>query len=96
MLRPEVRSPILRALAKFLLIAAFGLALIHSVEVSVAWWRGELAAVSLWDGLSIAALPVLIGIWLRWFSVFAPGKGQCLVPEKSCSDTGPEKNRGVE
>lgn len=84
----------LRALVKFLVIAAFGLALIHSVEISVAWWRGELASVSFRDGVAIAGLPVLIGIWLRWFSVFAPGKGQCLMPEKSGSDTRPEKTAG--
>ncbi|MBI2312801.1 MAG: hypothetical protein HYU77_09900 [Betaproteobacteria bacterium] len=79
--------------ARLLLIAGFGLALIHSVEVSVAWWRGELAAVGFWDGVAIAALPLLVAIWLRYFSIFAPGKGQCLLPEEKPKAPGCPRSR---
>jgi hypothetical protein len=35
-----------------------------------AWTRGEMGPFTFWDGFWILLLPVLIGIYLRYFSVF--------------------------
>lgn len=66
-----------------LLVAGFGylVLLIESLRVAVAWWQGELAAPGPLDLALLVLLPVLALIWWRFFSPFAPGRGQCLLPE---------------
>jgi hypothetical protein len=58
----------------------FGFALIESVKVFVAWWRNELVEPDLIDWFCIGLLPVLIGIYLRFFSVFRPDCQACVLP----------------
>lgn len=58
----------------------FVFALIESVKVFVSWWRNELAEPNLVDWFWIGLLPVLIGIYLRFFSVFRPDCQACVLP----------------
>lgn len=57
------------AAGRFMLWMAFAMALFQSVTVTVAWWTGELARPGLWEWLWIGLLPVLVGAYLRYFSV---------------------------
>lgn len=49
---------------------------IPAPAASAKWWRGDALVWREW-GL-VGALPILIGIWLRCFSIF--GCGKCLTP----------------
>lgn len=68
-----------------LLLAAFAymVLLIEAVRATVAWWRGE-AALGPLDFALIGLLPLLVWVWLRYFSVFRKdcSKGACLLPEE--------------
>lgn len=68
-----------------LVLAAFGymVLLIEALRTAVDWWHGELETIGATDYLLIAALPVLIWIWLRCFSMFRPGCGKnaCALPQ---------------
>ncbi len=70
------------ALKRLAWLAAAFLLVVAAVEALpgvLAWWRGEAPltpAVWLGLGLIVAAL----ALWWRQ-SVFAPGRGQCLLPE---------------
>ena len=64
-----------------LLVAA-----IETLPLVLAWWRGE-APLSPAVGLGMAVLAVVAILWWR-HSVFAPGRGQCLLPES------PDRDRG--
>ncbi|MDD3517611.1 MAG: hypothetical protein PHQ14_04620 [Chromatiales bacterium] len=63
-----------QALVRAGLLMALLLCLFQSVMVTVAWWQGRLYP-DLFDWLWIAALPVLVGVYLRYFSVL--GCRQC-------------------
>lgn len=69
----------------FLLLAAFAymVLLIEAVRAAAAWWRGE-AALGPLDFALIGLLPLLVWVWLRYFSVFRKdcAKGACLLPEE--------------
>jgi hypothetical protein len=66
-----------RALTRFGLWMAFALCFFQSVTVAVAWWTGELSAPDPLDWLWIALLPLLIGVYLRYFSVVGCGVDGC-------------------
>ncbi len=66
-------------LAKLALAAAFFLAFLESVTVTAEWWQGT-RAMQPWDWLWVAALPVLVGIYLRFFSVLRPDCEHCAPP----------------
>lgn len=53
-------------------------AFLESVVATAKWWRGD--ALLWWEGALVGVLPILIGIYLRYFSVFGCGRGQCLTP----------------
>lgn len=73
-----------RRLIRLGLITAFGLALIHGISLAGAWWSGT--APDGWDWFWLAQLPLLVWIYFRYFSVFAPGHGQCLLPRDDGRD----------
>jgi hypothetical protein len=68
-----------------LLAAAFAymVLLIEAVRTAVAWWRDE-GALGAIDSLLLGALPLLVWIWWRYFSMFRTGCGKaaCLSPEE--------------
>lgn len=66
-------------LGRLALAAAFFFAFLEAVTVTAGWWQGT-RAMQPWDWLWVAALPVLIGIYLRYFSVFRPECGKCAPP----------------
>lgn len=68
----------MRTVAKIALTFTFMVAFLESFIAGVKWWRGE--ALVWWEWVLLGALPVLIGIYLRYFSIFGRGKGQCLLP----------------
>lgn len=78
----NIRSPIARALLPLAAFMAFGFALVQSITVAVDWWQGRLVQAGWWEWLWLALLPVLIGIWLRYFSIFRPGCRACALPDE--------------
>ncbi len=69
----------LRTIIKLALAFAFMVAFLESVVATAKWWHGE--ALSAWEVALALALPVLIGIWVRYYSVFGCG-GACLAPPR--------------
>lgn len=69
--------PMVRPVAKFALGVALFVAVAQAGTVALAWWRDELPQPSAGDWLWIASLPVLVGVWLRGFSVLRPGCDAC-------------------
>ncbi|HET9700074.1 MAG TPA: hypothetical protein VFP70_04045 [Burkholderiales bacterium] len=68
-----------RGLVKLALAAAFFVAFLESVTVTAEWWQGT-RAMQARDWLWVAALPVLVGIYLRYFSVLRPDCERCAPP----------------
>lgn len=68
-----------RRLVKIALAAAFMVAFLESVTVTAEWWQGT-RQMQAWDWLWVAALPALVGIYLRFFSVLRPGCDRCATP----------------
>lgn len=60
---------------------AYMVLLIEAVRAAVAWWHGETSLGTI-DHLLLGALPVLVWIWWRHFSMFRRdcGKAACLLP----------------
>jgi len=58
-----------RGVAKFAFGVLLFVALAQAGTVALAWWRGELAQPGVADALWLLSLPVLVGVYLRWFSV---------------------------
>lgn len=73
----------MRRLAPLIAAFAYMVLLIEAVRAAAAWWRGEAALTAL-DYALIAALPLLVWIWFRYFSMFRKdcAKGACLLPEE--------------
>jgi hypothetical protein len=69
--------PALRAVLWLIAGALLFLGLVQSLTVTVAWWRHELPALQAVDWFWILLLPVLIGIYLRFFSLFRPDCRAC-------------------
>jgi hypothetical protein len=76
--------------AAFWLIAGalLFLGLIQSLTVTVAWWCHELSELRADDWFWILLLPVLIGVYLRFFSIFRPDCRACL-PQDRPTQGGP-------
>ena len=68
----------MKTLLKILLAFAFMVALLESVIAASKWWHGE--ELPWWQWGLAGALPILIGFYLRYFSLFACERGQCLTP----------------
>lgn len=75
-----------RNAAKFAFGVALFVAFAQAGTIALAWWRGELPQPSLGDWLWMLSLPVLIVIYLRWFSVLRPGCRSCVVDEPRSRD----------
>lgn len=66
----------MRRLALVLAAFAYMVLLIEALRTAVDWWHGGLETIGATDYLLIAALPVLVWIWWRYFSMFCPGCGK--------------------
>jgi hypothetical protein len=53
-----------------------------AATVAIAWWRGEILEPGIAELLWIVSLPVLVAIYLRYFSILRPDCRAC-VPEAS-------------
>lgn len=73
-----------RRLGRLALAAAFFFAFLQAVTVTTEWWQ-KTRAMQPWDWLWVAALPVLIGIYLRFFSVLRPECDRCAPPAGDAS-----------
>lgn len=82
------QHPVLRAALWLMAGALLFLAVIQSLTVTVAWWRHELHAMHAADWFWILLFPLLIVIYLRFFSIFRPGCRACL-PEDARTQSGP-------
>jgi hypothetical protein len=86
---PTARQyPALRAAFWLIAGALLFLGLIQSLTITVAWRRHELPDLTAVDWVWILLLPVLIGIYLRFFSIFRPDCHACL-PENRPTQDGP-------
>lgn len=72
-----MRQAVLRVLALLVLLAL----LFYSARVTAAWWNGETALMSDWNWFWVGLLPVLIGLWWRYFSIFGCKNPACLLPQ---------------
>lgn len=82
----------MRLLALFLAAFACMLLIIVSVQTAVAWWRGEAALTAL-DYALVGALPLLLWVWFRYFSMGGRcAKGACELPEEG---GGPGRSSGA-
>lgn len=69
----------LKLLVAFVLWMAFAFSFLQSITITVAWWKGELAAGArewLWIGL----LPVWVFVYFRYYSIFRLGCRACVPP----------------
>ena len=60
---------------------AFALLLLDSLATAVRWWRGELASPGLLDWIEVGLLPVLLLVYLRYFSILRPDCPACEPPQ---------------
>jgi len=74
---PEGRFGWRPALTRLVLGVAFVALFLDSVSTAVHWWRGELSAPTLIDWTEITLLPVLLFVYLRYFSVLRPDCPAC-------------------
>jgi hypothetical protein len=78
----NTRSPVWRGIARFALGVALFVALARAGTVALEWWRGDLAQPGLADALWLLSLPVLVAVYLRWFSVLRPDCTACAPDER--------------
>lgn len=78
--------PLARALLWFAAWMLFGFLLIESLHVAVDWWQGRLAGIGLREGLWLTLLPVLLAVYIRYFSIFRPGCRACPLPDSPAAD----------
>ena len=71
----------MKPLARWLLVMAYTALVLAAVITARDWWQGDIAEMRWYHRLLLACLPLLAWIYLRYLSVFAPGKGQCLLPQ---------------
>lgn len=69
-----------RIALRFGLGLVFMFSMIQSVTVSVVWWRDELAETGVWEWFWVGSLPILIIVYLRYFSVLRPDCTPCQAP----------------
>ena len=77
---PRLPRPAVKPLTRWLLGMAYAALTLAAIVTANDWWRGEIPAPRWYHWLLLACLPLLAWIYLRYLSVFAPGKGQCLLP----------------
>ena len=78
--------PIMRAVMWVAAWMLLGFSLIQSLQVAVAWWHDRLPVTGLREWFWLLQLPVLIGIYLRYFSIFRPDCQACQLPETPHDD----------
>jgi len=78
--------PVARALLWLAALILFGYCLIQSVHVAVDWWHGRFPVPGLRQWFWLLLLPILIVIYLRYFSVLNPDCQACQVPEMPQDD----------
>ena len=76
----RMRRAVVKPFARWLLAMAYAALALAAVITAHDWWQGEIADMRWWHWLLLASLPPLAWIYLRYVSIFAPGKGRCLVP----------------
>ena len=86
--RAARHHPVFRTVFWLIAGALLFLAVIQSLTVTVAWWRNELREMQAADWFWILLLPVLIGMYLRFFSIFRPDCRACR-PEDRHAQSGP-------
>ena len=69
-----------KLMVAFAVWMAFAFSFLQSITVTVALWKGQLAA-GWWEGLWIGLLPVWVFVYFRYYSIFRPGCRACLPPE---------------
>ena len=69
----------MKPLTRWLLVMAYTALALAAVITARDWWQGDIADMRWYHWLLLACLPLLAWIYLRYLSVFAPGKGQCLL-----------------
>lgn len=84
----------LKLLVAFALWMMFAFSFLQSITITVAWWKGELAA-GIWEWLWIGLLPVWVFVYFRYYSIFRPGCRACLPPEDH-SSARHDQHRGME
>jgi hypothetical protein len=77
------RRTVWRGVAKFALGVLLFVALAQAGTVALAWWRGEIARLGAGDALWLLSLPVLVGVYLRWFSVLRPDCTACAPDDRT-------------
>ena len=76
------RRLVIRAILWLLAGVVLFLTLIQSLTVTAAWWRKELPVLGVINWFWILLLPILIGLYLRFFSVFRTDCRACLPPPR--------------
>lgn len=77
---PPKQSP-WRLVLLFVLWMVFGIALIQSLVVAVAWWQGGFQALGTAETVWVVLFPVLLLVYIRRFTVFRAGCTSCAAPE---------------
>jgi len=75
--------PIVRAMVWLVALMLLGFCMIQSLQVAVEWWYDRLPAPGLREWIWLLLLPVLVGIYLRYFSIFRPDCQACQLPEST-------------
>ena len=78
---PRLPQAAVKPFTRWLLGMAYAALTLAAVITAHDWWQGEIADMRWYHWLLLACLPLLAWIYLRYLSVFAPGKGQCLLPQ---------------
>jgi hypothetical protein len=82
--KQPVKRTVWRALALSVFWMVFGFTLIQSLTVAVAWWQGGFRSLDFPEAVWVVLFPVLVFVYIRYFSVFRPGCATCGTPtEKS-------------
>lgn len=58
------------------------LLLFPALSLVLPWLAGDGPAPSGWEWGALLALPILLWLWLRYFSIFACRIGHCAAPAK--------------
>lgn len=77
------RHSVIRAILKIFAGAILFLALIESISVTASWWRKGLPEAGAAEWFWMLLLPVLIVVYLRFFSVFRPDCRACQPDDRS-------------
>ena len=78
---PQLPYLAVKPFTRWLLAMAYAGLFLAAVITANQWWQGELADPRWYHWGLLACAPLLAWIYLRYLSIFAPGKGQCLLPQ---------------